>query len=325
MSLTDASAERIRARRDYLRANRHRLVIDGDVHPTRWEDLPADHQRRIDSSDRYFHGRALLTTDLVPLMDRAGVDMAVCWQNPAALPYTEDRAENARRLEHANAAIAELAHQHPQRVIPAGWTDPKALGVEAAVALARKCVLEFGMPIVKLNPAQNSYPIDCPMVMTVVDAIVALGAVPAFHFGSDTVFTPPAGLGRVAARHPDHPVIGVHMGGGGGNFVDAEPIYQGAVQLGLDQPNIFFVLSALREVYAETAIATYARAGRPSSANLALGSDAPYCSMVWVFGGARAFMAHHTFDRAEDRTDIMGGNLADLVARADTTILARAT
>jgi predicted TIM-barrel fold metal-dependent hydrolase len=55
------------------------------------------------------------------------------------------------------------------------------LGREAAAALARACVQELGCVVVKMNPAQNAYPIDDPDVLAVVDTIVALGAVAAFH------------------------------------------------------------------------------------------------------------------------------------------------
>src|SRR3546814_2191031 len=35
------------------------------------------------------------------------------------------------------------------RTIPAGWTDPKALGVDRALEMVRLCVEEWGFPIVK--------------------------------------------------------------------------------------------------------------------------------------------------------------------------------
>ncbi|RUT32487.1 hypothetical protein EMQ25_04840 [Arsenicitalea aurantiaca] len=331
----------VQTRLAHMQRHRDTLVIDGDVHPTQFEALPPAMAEQVTTDPNYFHGRPLLADRLLHRMAMAGVDMSLCWQNPAALPYVEDRAENFERLAGANARIAELAHAHPERVIPAGWTDPKALGVEGAIAMAEKCVREFGMPIVKMNPAQNSYPIDDEMVGLVLDRIVALGAVPAFHFGSDTPFTPPEGLRRVAQRHPDHPVIGVHMGGGGGNFVEAEPIYQGARQMGLEQSNVFYVLSAIRDAHIESALLSYAEAGAPWSGNLAVGSDAPYCDAVYHFGAFRALFAalkdgaHYGDPRLDARPNLfddemiagfMGRNLADLVIAADLRIasLARA-
>lgn len=326
----------VEARLSYLREWGSDLVLDGDVHPTERTLLPPEIARRTSEDPNYFHGRPLLADELIATMDRAGVDMALCWQNPATLTYTDNQDENYQRLLAANLAISKLAATYPTRVIPGGWTDPKAIGLEHAIALARRCIEELGMPVVKMNPAQNAYQINDPMVLAVVDEIVARGAVPAFHFGSDSPFTPPSGMRAVAERHPDHPVIGVHMGGGGGHFVEAEPIYQGARQLGLDCPNIVFILSAIRDTHIDSALITYAAAGEPWSRNLVAGSDAPYGNMVWNFGGFRSLLAalrdgkgfadprlSETPDLFDDRliANILGGNLARLVAEADDRIL----
>lgn len=336
MALEAPAAARVEARLAHLRSHRDHMVIDGDVHPTPFADLPPDIQERIRSDPNYYHGRPFLAEDLVATFDRAEVDMALCWQNPAVLTYTEDEGENFRRLLAANRAIADLAGEHPTRVIPGGWTDPKALGLDNARELARICVEALGMPIVKMNPAQNAYPIDDPMVLATVDRIVELGAVPAFHFGADSPYTPPAGLEAVAARRPDHPVIGVHMGGGGGHFVEADPIYVEARALGLRRPNVFYILSAIRDPHIESNLITYAMAGEPFSRNIVTGSDAPYGNMVWNFGGFRALFAalrdgaSHGDPRLAERPDLFdddlvtgftGRNLADLVIAADRRLL----
>lgn len=337
MSLTKMAAAQIAARCEYLEENGHRLVMDGDVHPSARSLLPPEVEQQISEIPNYYHGRPLLAEGVISLLDRAGVDMAMCWQNPAVMRYGDDQDENFERLKLANAAISALAAEHPKRVIPAGWTDPKALGVINAKALARTCVEEFGMPVVKMNPAQNEYPIDDQIVLEVVDEIVALGAVPAFHFGSDSPYTPPSGLELIAKRHPDHPVIGVHMGGGGGHFVEAEPVYQAARSLGLRQPNVFYILSAIRDPHIESALLAYAEAGAPYSGNLVAGSDAPYGDMIWNYGGFRALFAamqkgsEYGDARLSKKPDLMdgqmvsgfmGGNLARLIVEADRRIMA---
>lgn len=335
-TINSATISRMRARLDYLRANAGGLVVDGDVHPTDSEALPAALAARLDEEPGYFHGRPLLSEHLLGTMDRAGVDMALCWQNPAALTYVESKDENGRLLARANDRIAALADAHPTRVIPAGWTDPKALGVRKAVELARSCVQVRGMAVVKMNPAQNSFSIDDPMVLEVVDEIVSLGAIPTFHFGSDTPHTPADGLAIVAERHPQHPLIAVHMGGGGGHFVEAEATYQAARQLGLTHPNIFYILSAIRDPHIESALLAYAEAGTPFVSNLAAGSDAPYGNMTWNMGGFRSLLADlQTPGHADPRlganpklisdeivANVMGGNLMRLVADAYERILA---
>lgn len=330
--------ERIGRRLTHLRSVRDSVVIDGDVHPSDPKAYPGAIAERITVEPGYFHGRPLSGEQVLAALDRGGVDMALCWQNPAVLPYGEDQAQNAAALRRANDYVAALAEKHPNRVIPAGWTDPKALGLDRAIALARACVLELGMPVVKMNPAQNAFPIDDPMVVAVVDAIVDLGAVPAFHFGADTPYTPPSGLETLAARHPEHPIIGVHMGGGGGHFVEAEPVYQEARALGLRRPNVFYIFSAQRDVHIRAAIIAYLDAGPPFSRNIAAGSDAPYGDIEWNFGGFGAMLS--SLSRGEAHDDprlqarprlvdedairgIMGRNLADLVIAADERLLAR--
>ena len=340
MAIAREATEQIRARMEWLAAVGERLVIDADVHPSARQSLPAPIAERIADDPNYYHGRPLLEEDLERTLDHAGVDAALCWQNPAVTLYVDDPEENARRLGAANEDIARLGRRLPQRVIPAGWTDPKALGTAAAVALAERCVQELAMPVVKMNPAQNAYPIDDPMVMDVVDAIVALGAVAAFHFGADTPYTPVEGLAAVAERHPEHPLIAVHMGGGGAAFVEAEATYQGARALGLRRSNLFYVLSAKRDTHIESALISYAAAGAPWRHNIAAASDTPYSGMVWNFAAFRALFetlregATHGDPRlAADPTlfdedtiaGFMGGNLAKLIVEADRRILERGT
>ena len=99
----------------------------------------------------------------------------------------------------------------PDRFIASGWTDPKACGVGNARRIAEVCVREFGFALVKMNPAQNAFPIDSPDVIAVADRIVELGATPVFHFGADTPYTPARGLEAIARRYPETPIVTVHM------------------------------------------------------------------------------------------------------------------
>ena len=319
MTILPAARERIAERQAHLLRVREHVVIDADTHPSDPRTLPPAMAARVAADPGYFHGRPISGEELLAELDVSGVDMALAWQNPAATAYPGDPAGNRAALLAANRYVADLAARHPTRIIPAGWTDPRALGVAAACALAQLCVRELGMPVVKLNPAQNRFPIDDPAVTAVVDAIVAEGAVPAFHFGSDTPFTPAAGLERVALRHPDHPLIAVHMGGGGGGYVEGEVVYQAARVLGLRRPNLFYVLSAKRDTHIESALLAYAAAGPPFSANLAVASDAPYGRHPDPRVRARPGLL-------DDQTvqGFMGRNLADLVIAADRRLLARA-
>ncbi|MDX2151301.1 MAG: amidohydrolase family protein [Bryobacteraceae bacterium] len=273
--------EHIRRLTQHLASNEDRLTIDADTHAT---DLARYPRRPV---AHYYHGRALPAEDLVAEMDMAAVSMANTWQNPACTEYPGGEDENAESLLEANRYIAWCGRQYPDRFIPSGWTDPKACGVANACRIAEACVREFGFVLVKMNPAQNQFPIDSPDVLRVVDRIVELGAIPVFHYGADSPFTPASGLEQVALRHPEHPVVGVHMGGGGAAFMDAEELYHRSRELGLRRPNIRFIFSAKRDTHIEEALIAYQLAGPPFCHNLFCGSDAPYGRMSWNFGGFR--------------------------------------
>lgn len=283
--MNDHTLKRIQFQLDYLKDHRDSLVIDTDTHPTDLNILSGAILERYQATSNYYHGRPISTEELILEMDLAGVDMALSWQNPAAITYTTDLQENFELLLRANKYIFESAEKYPQRIIAAGWTDPKALGLENALKLVDICTQEFGFFIVKMNPAQNSYPIDSDEVMLLVDKIVGLKAIPAFHYGGDTPYTPPEGLAKVASRHPQHPIIAVHMGGGGSHYVHGEEQYLKTRELGLKYPNIVFPISAKRDAHIESDLITYQLAGEPFSRNLFCASDAPYGRMTWNYGG----------------------------------------
>ncbi len=310
----------------HLKAHRDELVVDGDTHISDPGTLPTTVRERLVMTPNYFHGKPISKEDLLNEMTQAGVDVSLIWQNPAATVYTGDRETDHGRLLAANRYIRDAAVTHSTRFIPAGWTDPKALGAELAIDIVGTCVQDFGFPIIKMNPAQNAFPIDSPEVFAVADQIVALGAIPAFHFGADTPYTPADGLERVARRYANTRIIAVHMGGGGCSYLEGEELYQQTRELGLRCPNLFFIQSAKRDAHIESDFISYQVAGAPYDRNIAVGSDAPYGRQTWNFGGYRAMFdglmdpEHHTDPRVEEGLftekavrNYMGRNLIDLV------------
>jgi predicted TIM-barrel fold metal-dependent hydrolase len=319
----------------FLEQHQGRIIIDADTHATDTSALRGELRERFERTSGYYHGRPVSAEDLLAEMEMAGVDMALIWQNPAATDYTADEDRNAETLLAANRYIRDAAARYPERFIPAGWTDPQACGERNALRIVETCVWDYGFPIVKMNPAQNRFPIDGPVVGRIVDRIVELGAVPAFHFGADTPYTPAEGLEAVALRHPEHPVLAVHMGGGGAGYEEAEELYQKARGLGLRRPNLRFILSAKRDTHMESDIIAYQLAGPPFSAHLFCGSDAPYGRMSWNFGGFRAMLAslrspRHPDPRVRAHPELfrdgfeqayLGGSFARFVAEACRRVL----
>jgi predicted TIM-barrel fold metal-dependent hydrolase len=339
MAFSIQALEQISIRMRFLKENKNNLILDADTHATDTGSLIGEPMLRYRSELNYYHGKPVSAEDLLAEMEMAGVDMALIWQNPAATVYGTSPEENFQALLRANRYIFESGVKYPEKFIPAGWTDPKALGTEYAKELARICVREFGFAIVKMNPAQNAFFIDSGPVVEVFDFISGMGAVPAFHFGADTVFTPAEGLRKLAGRNPEHPVLAIHMGGGGASYPGAEDLYNKARETGLQCPNIRFVLSAKRDTHIESDLITYTIAGEPYCNNLFCGSDAPYGRMTWNFGGFRSMFASlqksevHTDPRVRQNQSLftaeiadryMGGNLAEFMIGAYSSILQKA-
>lgn len=339
MAIAPEAQKQIRMTLKFLMENKDKLVIDGDAHATDTVSLRGDFLLRFTSEPDYYHGKPVSAEDLLTEMAMAGVDMALIWQNPAATFYPGSSEGNFDALLKANKYIYDSVRKYPEKFIPAGWTDPKALGADLSKELARICVQEFGFAIVKMNPAQNAFYIDSPLVVGITDFIVGLGAVPAFHFGADTEFTPAEGLIGLANRYPGHPILGIHMGGGGASYPGAEDLYKKARKAGLQCSNIRYVLSAKRDTHIESDLLTYTLAGEPYSRNLFCGSDAPYGRMTWNFGGFRSMFG--SLIRAEEHTDprvrqnpglftaeiagrYMGGNLAEFMIGAYSSVLRKA-
>ncbi len=323
--------ERIYKQLDFLKKNKNNLVIDADTHITDLENLSKPLLEKYHRSSNYYHGRPISAQDLLTEMKMAGVDMSLVWQNPAATPYVQDQETNYQRLLKANQYVANMARENPEKLIPAGWTDPKALGLERALELTRICILQFGFPIVKMNPAQNTFPIDGKDVLKVVEKIATLNGIVAFHYGADTSFTPAEGLEKITKSFPDTRIIGVHMGGGGASYMEGEPLYIKTRELGLNYKNLFFIQSAKRDAHIESDFITYTLAGSPHDQQIACASDAPYGRQTWNFGGYRLLFAsmldseEHTDPRVRENPELfntdmiknyMGRNFAELVISA---------
>lgn len=314
------------------------MTLDGDTHITDTAAMNGTAGARFRSEADYYHGRPMSAEDLVREMNAAGVDAAVCWQNPAATVYSGDPDSDAEALMAANRYVAASAKRFAGRIIPAGWTDPRACGVANARTIVEVCVRELGFVFVKLNAAQNRYRLDSPEVVSVLDTIVGLGATPAFHFGADTPYTPATALENLAMRYADHPLLAVHMGGGGAGYVECDNLCREACELGLRRPNIKFVLSALRDTHIENNLIRYQLAGEPFRHNLICASDAPYGRMSWNFGGFRRMFdalinsTEHPDERVRRNAglfsensarDYLGGNLARLLAETTMRVQQR--
>jgi predicted TIM-barrel fold metal-dependent hydrolase len=323
-SLSKIVVQRIK----FLENHKDEFIIDADTHISSIEELsPADRNNYLNNPN-YYHGKPICAEDLLREMKMAGIDMSLIWQNPAVTHYGTDKEINYQALHKANLYIFQSAEKYPEKFIPAGWTDPKALGTDLAISLVEKCIKELGFLVVKMNPAQNQYNIDSESVITVFNKIVELGGIPAFHFGGDTIFTNAEGFEKLALLHPEHPVLGIHMGGGGPSYNEGEIHYINARELGLRRQNIYFIESAKRDTHIESDLITYQLAGKPYCDHIFCGSDAPYGRETWNFGGYRMMFdslidgMNHPDKRLQTNPDLfnrtsaqkyMGGNIAQFL------------
>jgi hypothetical protein len=128
--MNNNALNRMETQLEFLIANKGRLVADADTHITNTTQLTPEIQKKYDSTPNYYHGRPISAEDLICEMDMAGVDICLCWQNPATTYYPEYGKQNFDSLLESNRYIYESACKYPQRIIPTGWTDPKALGMD---------------------------------------------------------------------------------------------------------------------------------------------------------------------------------------------------
>ncbi len=334
--MKDQAVNFIQEQQNYIRSRQKDLVIDTDTHITHPNEFGEANIKELSRNDGYFHGMPVTAEQLLNEMDLSEVDMALTWQNPSCINYSTDKEDNYKLLLTANTYIYESSRKYPTRFIPAGWTDPKALGVKGAIRLVEYLINEYGFGIVKMNPAQNQFYLDNPEVVEVVNAIISLGAVPAFHIGSDTPYTPVSALEQIAKKYSDHPIIAVHMGGGGGGYVESEDNYHKIRELGLRYPNLKFPLSAKRDTHIESALVSYELAGEPYNKNLFYASDAPYGKIGWNIGGFRALIQNLKQDsyigdkrllknpglfNSKTEKRILGGNFANFILQVYDKLL----
>jgi hypothetical protein len=227
--------------------------------------------------------------ELLRRMDRAGVDKALTWLQP---PYR-------REVSEANAYVRRAMCDHPDRILGFGWADPN-LGVDAARGEARRCLTEYGFYGVKLNGAQNNFPIDdTKLSLPVIEQIAALGGRLAFHVGADAFEnTHPFRVAKVADRFPELEILVVHMGG-----VGHADLTKAVVEFARERPKLTLIGSAVRD----TAVLNAIRA--LGADRVCFGSDTPFALMHAQLAMYRAVL--EDFPEG-DRARVLGGNIARL-------------
>ncbi len=162
------------------------MFFDADTHMSPYKNFPeAPSARELDER-----------------LAGAHVDKAVCWLLPQGV---DDVSESNRYIYDECKTLP--------RFVPFGWANVME-GEDKAIRDAVTCLDEYGFCGVKINGAQNYYPIDCLGAMHVCEEIAKRNGIIAFHIGFDEpLMTSPFRAATVADAFPDTPIIMIHMGG----------------------------------------------------------------------------------------------------------------
>jgi len=150
------------------------------------------------------HDKAIDAAGLNEMFETAGVERALVWLMP----------QGVFDVSESNKYVYENSKLYP-RFFPFGWVNVRE-GVQKAKDDVKRCLSEYGFPGVKLNGAQNDFPIDSKEAMQVCEFIAGEGGMIAFHIGEDipdntAVFR----AANIAKTFPETTILMVHMGGAG--------------------------------------------------------------------------------------------------------------
>jgi len=162
-------------------------------------------------------------SELVSLMDQAGIDQAV------VMTYTELPAVNPRALEY----LADQIAQYPHRLIGYVRVHP---WYPEALDLLDRAFDEFQMKGVKLHPVGNLAHPASEVTLRVIRRAAAHRAPVLFHCG-DEALTTPLQIAQAAEAVPEAHIILGHMGG----YFHVDE----AIEVAARYPNIYLETSAM--------------------------------------------------------------------------------
>lgn len=230
--------------------------------------------------------------ELLRRMDACGVEQAICWP---MVSYTREMASD-------NAAIYAGWKAHPDRIIPFCGVNPK-LGLEEAKAELRRCIEVYGVRGVKLNGARDGYYIDdLALSLPLIEMVAEAGLALAFHCGAnDFEKTHPYRIAKISERHPEMPILVVHMGGSG-----YPHLHDAVIDLAARYPSWYLIDSEADYRKVLQAVQTL------GPERVCYGSDTPFCPMRFEWGLRQ--VVYQDLNSA-DRAKVFGGNIARALGR----------
>jgi uncharacterized protein len=156
--------------------------------------------------------RASQLTELFANEDAAGVQYAVVMPSPTSKPD--------------NAALYETAHTQ-RRAILCCQVNPN--DGDSAFDDIRRSATEWGMRVLKIMPAIYQVRMTGPLALRLMNMARELNLVVNVHSGSE--ISHPLGIGALARRFPDVPILMDHMG--------YREWVSDAIEVARDNPNVF--------------------------------------------------------------------------------------
>ncbi len=137
---------------------------------------------------------------------------------------------------HLNEEILAAWKTMPERIAPLCWVNAN-LGRDAC-AMLEHYLRDEGFAGVKMQPLLDAFTADSPAVDPVIDIARAYGRPVFIHCGHPP-FSLPWQIGLLAERHPDVPMVMIHMGHGHGVYIE------GSINMALKYDNLFLEVSGM--------------------------------------------------------------------------------
>jgi predicted TIM-barrel fold metal-dependent hydrolase len=164
---------------------------------------------------------SFLGEDLIRLMDKAGVDMAVVFPLMFNLPCPGDKEGIKNNYYNSNDYIAELQDKYPDRIIGFAGINPNYPGNKEfnmpnlTVAELKRCLNELKLKGVKIHPPLHSFKVEGLVDTEFMDTMVRFQnemntKIPIVSHAMTDITCTPSQFGLLAAAYPGVPIIMAH-------------------------------------------------------------------------------------------------------------------